>query len=152
MAEKEQDFSGDPLERYMKNLPLNAEIAAVRKPVDVGREMQEQMRQQWQVSSEDEDLLRVLTKEERGKLLKLRAQEGWPVLERLLKRALQIHHNTAINVSQQQPLKNREAIADEWHTVVTYKRLVQELLMQVDGEIKQLTAEGTRAIPESKTR
>lgn len=134
----------DPLDAYLSGKPLTEATAALRHPKNTSPNPQEDILKYLQDHMPEDDLIRPLTKEERKKLQKLHGHEGWPVLQRLIKRALQIHENTAITVSQNRPLGNRDRIAEEWFFVNTYKRFMLELDSQVKAEMKILEAENKK--------
>jgi hypothetical protein len=126
-------------EDYLQGKPLNDELASLRD------QMAESMLKSPGVMPSlpffldgAQNPLRELNTGEREDLKELRNSVGWPVLNRVLEKAFQNHKNRAIALSQQDPLRHRDAIAEEWAYCTMFNRARIEMETLVKQEIEQL--------------
>lgn len=118
-------------ELYLHGLPVNDELAAMRRGGDVPLPGKTRPAPP-PIDSPD----RELTQAERAALRELRLHEGWPVYQRLLEKLFRMHEKGAINVSGANPLGNAIAVVNAWAYLAMYKqvRIEAELAMQKEVE------------------
>ena len=120
------------LEKFLAGEPLNAELAAIRS----GDQVEAPAPTKPEVKIEEPE--RELRKQEREALRRLRMSTGWPVLLRLFEKSFQIHRKAAIALSEQNPLANRDQVAESWAYVAMLKRARLETEGLVDTEVAKL--------------
>lgn len=64
--------------------------------------------------------------------------EGWAVFLDLMKKRLEVLRETAITVSQNDPLRNKDAVADEWAYHGIYRKVVNEMQPMVQEQLARL--------------
>lgn len=137
-------------ERYLDRKPLNeelAEIAAGQVPSDEPRHPAEIADKS---TPEDTDRVRPW-KEPRPGLLDWKpsrkqvaaladtiASDGWPVFLDLMKKRLETLRETAITVSQQDPLRNKDVVAEEWAYHGLYRKVLGEMEPIVREQLERL--------------
>lgn len=127
-------------ERYLDREPLNEELAEIR----AGKTENE---------AHPVEITAGSTKEgtDRGGLLDWRPSrkqlvalseivdtEGWTILQTLLKKRLEILRETAITVSQNDPLQNKDVIANEWAYHGLYGKALSEMEPIVREQLDRL--------------
>jgi hypothetical protein len=124
--------------RYLQGEPLTEELEALR----AGRIPEPPMRRLGSEAAQlpAEGVSRPLTRADRVLLRELRASEGWPVLIRLFKRAVDREEKTAIVNSKVEPLTRANELAALWARVAIYEKLAAEAEALVDGELEALDA------------
>jgi hypothetical protein len=78
-----------------------------------------------------------LAKNERNSLREMRLSAGWPVFQKLMLRAIMGHTERAVNLSQVDPLRNSQTIAETWAYVNTFKRVHRDINLLVETETAQ---------------
>lgn len=78
---------------------------------------------------------------ERKYLQKLRKEPGWPVFLRLLEKDIHMRERSAMLLSQNDPLLNRDRIANEWSYVAIYKQMDRRIENLINEEILKLDDE-----------
>jgi hypothetical protein len=120
-------------EKFLQGIPLTDELAAVRG----GREEQPKPSSAAPRKAHD-DLDRELTRAQRLDLKEMVEMPGWELFLRLGEKAVRLHKNYAISKSQDDPLANRDEIAEAWAYLKLFQRAVQELGTVVSVEIAEL--------------
>lgn len=73
-----------------------------------------------------------------GDLAETVGSEGWAVFLDLMKKRLEVLRETAITVSQNDPLRNKDAVADEWAYHGIYRKVVNEMQPMVHEQLARL--------------
>ena len=121
-------------EKYLAGEPLNDELRDLRD----GKTPEPQAPVlPWPIPEPMEDAERELTRTERLALKDLRASDGWNVQMRLLEKAIAGHRNSVINMSQRDPLTNKDAIANQWAYLNALKSAKQAIEAMVNEEVKK---------------
>lgn len=125
-------------EKFLRGEPLTEELAALRAgklplldplfPTPQGGA---------QGGTPAEDAAKPLAKNERNSLREMRLSAGWPVFQKLLERAIMRHTEAAVNVSQVDPLRNGQAIAETWAYLNMLKRVHRDINLLVEMETQQ---------------
>lgn len=122
-------------ERFTRGQPINAEMELLRDdPNFVAKQMAEVAVMPRREPLEDVE--RDLDRGERLALKEMRLSPGWPVLERLLEKALHFHRKAVISISESDPLGNKDAIADQWAYMNALKTAKNMVGVLVDAEVK----------------
>ena len=122
MANAMQDAATN-FEKYMRGEPLNEELQALRDGrlneftpmpgTGTGPEATIQLG--------PDNVNRPLDKWEREALKELRQGPGWGGLQRIMQKAIRTHEESAILLSQEDPLGKQSEIAQEWAYVKIFK-------------------------------
>ena len=135
-------------ERFTRGRPINDEMAALRDdPNFVAKAMAvvgavAQVEYAAPVPVEDVD--RELERSEKLALKELRMSPGWPVLERLLEKAVHAHRKYVISMSEHDPLANRDLIANQWAYLNSLKAAKNSVIMRVNSIVQALDEEAKR--------
>jgi hypothetical protein len=134
---------------YLAGEPLNEENAALKRGEDP-MSLPQQPTKATRAPIEGVD--RDLRQQERADLKEMREGPGWPVLERLIEKAFRIHERGAISLSQQDPLGNRDRIAEEWAYVTMVRRAGVEITALVDAEVAQIETKPAKKKAAKRTK
>jgi hypothetical protein len=127
-----------PHEKFMAGVPLTDELAAVRD----GRDQPEPKPRPAPVERRAyDDPERELSRPERLDLKEFWEMPGQKLYSRIAEKAIHLHQNRAINLSQEDPLKNRDQIANAWAYVKMFRRAIAEMELIVSGELAELENE-----------
>lgn len=124
-------IKGD-LERFLKGEPQTEEIAALMQGAEAA-EAGSPVR----AGARD---ARALDDDDREHLRRMSLEPGWRVLQRLGEQEIQREEELARGLSLQDPLGNREQLANAWAYVAMLKRARNRMLEQVAAEILKLGA------------
>ena len=117
------------LEKYLKNEPLTEEIAALREGAEPAASMEPAPQ-----SSE-------LTEDEREHLRRMTLEPGWAVLQRMMKMQVARLEKSMMQQCADDPLGNRDKIAEGWAYVAAVRKASGDILGQVSAEIRMLDQE-----------
>lgn len=122
------------LDDYLSNKPLSLEIAMLQTGVedpmiDIG--LTSRPADEVGFNDDTREWLRRLTKE-----------PGWPILVQLIDSYVQQAEESAKILSQDNPLKNRNEVANQWAYVTCLKLVRMNLLGRIEAEIALLGQEG----------
>lgn len=129
----EKFLAGEPLTDSLRRLRDGQEEAVPEEEIEPT------------IDPNDENPERPLTRAERIDLQHLKGSAGWLIVTRLIKRALLRRETAAKVLSQNDPLKNQEAIAREWAYVSLWRNVYIELQANVDSEIALIKSARTEA-------
>jgi hypothetical protein len=125
-------------EKFLAKEPLTPELAALRAGNLPIFDLPEWMNGSNQAAA---PLVKAgnepLAKNERNALREMRLSAGWQVFQKLLRRAIMRHTDAAVSISQVDPLRNSQAIAESWAYVHMLKRVHQDINLEVDLETSQ---------------
>lgn len=124
-------------EKYLQGLPLNDELAALRE----GREPQPPRRPVLVERRSYDDPERELTRPERLDLKEFWEMPGQKLYMRMAEKAIHVHEKHAISLSHDDPLGNRDKLAEAWAYTNMFRRVARELELMVAAEILQLENE-----------
>ena len=116
----------DMLERYIRGLPLNEELAALAR----GDERPEHPPEPTAASLLDDD--------DREHLRRLIQEPGWAVTMRLLDAEIERLEDVAKAVSMNDPLGDRDIVANQWAYVAMLRRSKNLMIALVEREIQNL--------------
>lgn len=119
-------------ERYMQGLPVNDELASLKRGGNVPLSGKTRPAPP-PIDSPD----RELTRAERAALRELRLHEGWPVYQRLLEKLFRIHEKGAINVSGADPLSRPLTVVNAWAYVAMYRQARNEAEQAMQQEVEK---------------
>lgn len=129
----------DQYERYLRGEPINEEMAALRDAIEAAPEAATGPKL-LEIRSPERELRR----RERQELKEAVRSEGWLVVRRLQEKLDQMHEKCAISMSQENPLKNRDRIAEEWAYRGMFQRAMVELNLAIEQELTALDEEDGR--------
>ena len=121
-------------EKFMRGEPLTEDLAAIRE----GRDPQPATRSAAPERKAWDDPARELSRAERVDLKEWKEMPGWELFLRIAEKSVQAHQKRAISLSQDDPLNNRDAIAEAWAYVKIFRRAVVELENVVTAEVAEL--------------
>jgi len=125
-------------EKFLRGVPLTEDLAALRD----GRDLETETPRPAPVERRAfDDPERELTRAERLDLKEFWEMPGQKLYRRLLEKAIHFHQKRAICLSQDDPLANRDEIANAWAYVRIYRRVVAELETVVSVELAELENE-----------
>jgi hypothetical protein len=125
-------------EKYMRGEPLNEELQALRDGKLNEFTLVPGARLPVGAEAAAASLNKPLDKAEREALKELRQGPGWGGLQRILQKAIRTHEESAILLSQEDPLGKQSEIAQEWAYVKIFKRVHLEVNLLVEAEIEEL--------------
>jgi hypothetical protein len=128
----------DQLEAYIKGEPLNDAMAALKR----GEEPESDPAPG---QMEKPDDLRELNDDEREHLRRLQLEPGWAILFRLMDDKIRVQEARTIDISANDPLGNRDQIAQGWAYLAMMKKVRQDLKMTIGNEIYKLEWNRQRA-------
>jgi hypothetical protein len=128
-ARSPEEISAD-FERYMRGEPLTEELASMR---DGRRPPSPASSEAARPPAGGE-----LTRMDRVALRETVQGAGWGVFGRLQQRAIQTHVDSATRQSQDDPLADPAALAQEWAYVKIFRRACAEMQLLVEAELKEL--------------
>lgn len=126
-------------EAYLRNDPISPELAALRDGVEDAVDVAPAP-----VKAEIRNPVRDLKRRERQELKEAVRSEGWQVVLRIQEKLDQTHEKCAISMSQENPLKNRDRIAEEWAYRAMFQRAMVELNLAIDKELAEHDREDGR--------
>lgn len=141
-------MSRTDFERYLAGEPLNEDLAAIRD----GRQIEsEDSTPAWakqfdSIASAGEGREPDLVRGERIELKFMREQTGWAVFLRLQKRAIEARVSQARLLSEQDPLDNRDKVAQAWALVSMYRLACEQMILAVEQEIQKLEDENANLL------
>lgn len=130
-------FSSTAHEKFLRGEPLTPELAAIRE----GRDTETKPRPAPVERRTYDDLERELTRPERLDLKEFWEMPGQKLYLRIAEKAIRLHQKRAISLSEDDPLTNRDAMANAWAYVKIFRRVVAELETIVNGELGELENE-----------
>lgn len=125
-------------EKYLRGEPLTPELAAVRDGRDPG---ETKPRPAPAERRSYDDIERELSRPERLDLKEFWEMPGQKLYLRIAEKAIHLHQKRAISLSQDDPLANRDEVANAWAYVKMFRRVVAELQVIVNGEVAELENE-----------
>lgn len=133
MPNDEQPQYKVSLDDYLKGRPLSAEHAEMM--------LESEAEQQPVYVAQDEPKRTKFSEDERHYLNKLRNEPGWEVLKRVLDNAILRQQDSAIVLSQNDPLRNKDEIALQWGYLTCLRWAARQIEYEVDLELRQLKGE-----------
>jgi len=131
-------------EKYLQGEPLNDELRDVRDGKVLLTEPAHPVQKE-QAKQEREEADGLLNWEPSRKELvalnEMAAGEGWAVLMRLLEKRLEFERETAIKLSQVNPLRNSEAICEAWAYHGKLQQVVRGIGPMLKEQLKRLREE-----------
>ena len=124
-------------EKYLKGVPLNEELAALKN----GEMEQVHIHRAVEQSRVDH---RELDDLDREHLRRLRVEPGWPIFLNLIDKDIKTQEDMVKDSSMDNPLGNRERIAEDWAYVAIMKRVRNRAVSLIDAEVKKLEVEQYR--------
>jgi hypothetical protein len=85
---------------------------------------------------------RELLRKERQELREILRGPGWPVVLRVQEKLRQMHRNCAMSISQDDPLKNRDKIAEQWAYVLMFNRAMHEFNVLLEAQVAEVEKKG----------
>lgn len=126
-------------EAYLRGEPINDELAAMREGIEAAEKVAPTP-----ARPEIRDAGRELRRRERQALKEAVRSEGWLVVLRLQEKLDQTHEKYAISMSQENPLANRDRIAEAWAYRLMSRRAMTELSLLIEAELAELAKEDGR--------
>jgi len=124
-------------EKFLRGEPLTPELAAVRD----GRDAETKPRPAPAERRAYDDPERELTRPERLDLKEFWEMPGQKLYLRIAQKAIHFHQKRAITLSEDDPLTNRDEVANAWAYVKILRRAVAELEVVVKAELAELENE-----------
>jgi hypothetical protein len=125
-------------EKFLRGEPLTPELAAIRE----GRgEQAATPRPAPAERRAYDDPERELSRPERLDLKEFWEMPGQKLYLRLAQKAIHFHQKRAITLSEDDPLTNRDEVANAWAYVKIFRRVVGELEVVVKAELAELENE-----------
>lgn len=125
-------------EKFLRGVPLTPELAALRE----GRDAETAIPRPAPVERRAfDDPERELSRPERLDLKEFWDMPGQKLYLRLAEKAIHFHQKRAITLSQDDPLANRDDVANAWAYVKIFRRVVAELEVIVNTELAELENE-----------
>jgi hypothetical protein len=125
-------------EKFLRGVPLTDGLAAVRE----GRDPETATPRPAPAERRAyDDLERDLSRAERLDLKEFWEMPGQKLYARLMEKAIHFHQKRAISLSQDDPLANRDEVANAWAYVRIYRRVAAEMEMAVNMELAELENE-----------
>lgn len=121
------------LEQFLKGEPLTEELAALKR----GDERDEDFRSS--VPELSPSVVRSLDDDDREHLRRLKLEPGWTVMLQLLDNDIRHQENLAKEASMNDPLGNREQVANAWAYIAMLQRAKNRIIMLIDEQIAKLT-------------
>lgn len=125
-------------EKYLRGEPLTAELAALREGRDPETTRPRPAPAERRAYDDPE---RELTRPERLDLKEFWEMPGQKLYLRIAEKAIHFHQKRAISLSQDDPLTNRDEVANAWAYVKILRRVVAELEVVVNAELAELENE-----------
>lgn len=123
-------------EKFLRGEPLTPELAALREGCEPERPRPAPAERR-----AFDDAERELTRPERLDLKEFWEMPGQKLYRRIAEKAIHFHEKRAISLSQDDPLANRDEVANAWAYVKMFRRVVAELEMAVNVELTELENE-----------
>ena len=122
-------------EKYLAGEPLTEELEALKR----GETPAEAVMQPEGLTGQGSavDIARAISREDRIALREMRQGAGWPVLQRILQKIVYSEEQMTITISQEDPLGNKEEIANHWAYVALFKRMLAKMNFAVELELKK---------------
>lgn len=132
----------ETFERYLDRQPLSEDLAEIRAGKMPGDEPLHPAEVTNGATREVTDRGGLLDwKPNRRELVALSEivdSEGWHILRNLLKKRLENLRETAITFSQNDPLRNKDAIADEWAYHAIQRKVLDDMELIVAEQLERL--------------
>lgn len=93
-----------------------------------------------------------LTDVERGHIKTMMTQPGWKVVNRIMEDYIGAMTDNAIGISRQNPLGNKDAIADRWAYIAMAEQFRAQVLRGIAFELGLLKKDGAEQLPEEEIR
>jgi len=122
----------DQLEQYLRGIPLNEENAALLEGRDPALEYPIESMTLGQNQTNEE-----ITDEDREWLRRLPHEPGFKVFWRLLNNAVAKRERSAILLSSQDPISNRDRITTEWTYVACFKTVLRDIELMVQQAVRR---------------
>lgn len=132
-------------ERFTRGEPINEEMRELRDDPNFAAKQQQASVLEMPRSQPLEDVERDLDRSEDLALKELRMSPGWPVLKRLLEKTCYLHQKRVISMSENDPLANKDAIANQWAYLNALKMAKNMVTVLVDDEVKRFDQESKGA-------
>lgn len=134
MAEK------SPFQKYLDGEPVNEALARVRDGlVDVPEEVPAAA-PVVEIRTQD----KALQRRDRQELKEAVRTEGWAVVLRIQRKLDQRNEKSAISLSQDNPLQNRDRIAEAWLYKNMFQKAMRELTAEIERELAALDKDDER--------
>jgi hypothetical protein len=130
----------DQLEDYLKGKPLTPQLEKLQRGED---EDDVDPRIYASAANMARDT-RELDDDDRQHLRRLTVEPGWPILFRLLDGAIGLMKQGAEAASMDNPLGNRDQVAELWADVAAMKRARDLFVRLVEGEVQKLNLPSAR--------
>lgn len=124
------------LEQYLKGEPLTDELARLQKgeePSDLDTDSGGSP-----FAPPPFPVARAIDDDDREHLRRLMLEPGWNVMLRLLDNDMVHQENLAKALSTNDPLGNREAVANAWAYIAMLRRGRDRMIMLIDEQIQRL--------------
>jgi len=131
MALPSTKYEGEMLDRYLKGLPLNAELDALQRGEEFVTELTSEAPIGRQVDTP-------LTDDDREHLRRLKFEPGWAVLLRLIDKQIKTQEDGAKLLSMGDPLGNRDQVSQLWAYVAMLKRARDTMVASLEEEVRRL--------------
>ena len=131
------DDSSSAHEKYLRGEPLTPELAALRE----GRDPESTTPRAPAERRAYDDPQRELNRPERLDLKEFWEMPGQKLYQRISQKAVYFHEKRAIALSLDDPLSNRDQVANAWAYVNMFRRVVAELEVIVNTELAELEKE-----------
>lgn len=125
-------------EKFLRGEPLTPELAALREGRDVSSSTARPAPAERRSHDDPE---RELSRPERLDLKEFWEMPGQKLYLRLAEKAIHFHQKRAISLSLDDPLANRDEVANAWAYVKMYRRVVAEMETVVNTELAELENE-----------
>lgn len=125
-------------EKFLRGEPLTPELAAIREGRDPAQATSRPAPAERRAYDDPE---RELSRPERLDLKEFWEMPGQKLYLRIAEKAIHFHQKRAISLSQDDPLTNRDEVANAWAYVKMFRRAVAEMELIVNGEMAELENE-----------
>jgi hypothetical protein len=124
-------------DKFLRGEPLSPELKALRE----GRDAPSFSPPKAPERRAYDDPGREFSRAERLDLKELKEMPGWQLYLRIVERTMLFHQKRAISISQDDPLTNRDQIANAWAICSIARKVAAELEAVVNAEVGLLENE-----------
>lgn len=124
-------------EKFQRGIPLTDELRDIRDSNAAVVEMPQPTPAKGKIDKAD----RQLKREERADLKELLTLDGYPTLQRIFEKLVQLHEKSAISLSKQDPLGNQAEVVNAWAYVTIAKQVQREFFAAIEHEVAELDKE-----------
>jgi hypothetical protein len=129
MALPEANPGTATLERYLKGEPLTPDLEALQ----AGEDSMFAFEEPNGARSKD-----AITDDDREHLRRMKFEPGWPVLLKLVDREIEKQDDFAQELSMDNPLGNRDKVAEQWAYVAMLRRARNVMVNLLEEEVRRL--------------